>query len=51
MNKNIVDLYRNINDFKKVYQRRTNSVKVGKGDLVADPPKILLGAEIIIFSC
>jgi len=34
--KNIRDLYRGINDFKKGYQPRTNIVKDDKGDLVAD---------------
>jgi len=40
-NKNIRDLYRGINDFKKVYQPRTNIVKDDKGDLVADSHCIL----------
>ena len=34
--KNIRDLYRGINDFKKGYQPRCNIVKDEKGDLVAD---------------
>ena len=34
--KNIRELYRGINDFKKGYQPRTNIVKDDKGDLVAD---------------
>ena len=34
--KNIRDLYRGINDFKKGYQPRTNIVKDDKGDLVTD---------------
>jgi hypothetical protein len=34
--KNIRDLYRGINDFKKGYQPRINVVKDEKGDLVAD---------------
>ena len=34
--KNIRDLYRGINDFKKGYQLRTNIVKDEKGDLVTD---------------
>jgi len=33
---NIRDLYRVVNDFKKVYQPRCNIVKDKKGDLVAD---------------
>ena len=34
--KNIRDLYRGINDFKKGYQPRCNIVKDEKGNLVAD---------------
>jgi hypothetical protein len=34
--KNIRDLYRGINEFKRGYQNRTNIVKDYKGDLVAD---------------
>jgi hypothetical protein len=40
-NKNIRDLYRRINDFKKCYQPRTNVVKDEKGDLVAESHSIL----------
>jgi hypothetical protein len=40
-NKNIRDLYRGINEFKKGYQPRTNLVKDERGDLLADPHKIL----------
>jgi hypothetical protein len=40
-NKNIRDLYRGINEFKKGYQPRTNLLKDEKGDLLADPHKIL----------
>jgi hypothetical protein len=40
-NKNIRDLYRGINEFKKGYQPRTNLVKDEKGDLLADPHKIM----------
>ena len=39
--KNIRDLYRANNDFKKGYQARTNVVKDEKGDLVADSHSIL----------
>jgi len=39
--KNIRDLYRGISDFKKGYQSRTNVVKDGKSDLVADSHSIL----------
>jgi hypothetical protein len=40
-NKNIRDMHRRINDFKKGYQPRTNIVKGEKGDLVADSHNIL----------
>jgi hypothetical protein len=40
-NKNIRELYRGINDFKKGYQPRTNIVKDEKGDLVTDCHSIL----------
>jgi hypothetical protein len=40
-NKNIRELYRGLNDFKKAYQPRTNIVKDEKGDLVADCHSIL----------
>ena len=39
--KNIRDLYRGINDFKKGYQPRTYIVKNEKGDLVTDSHSIL----------
>jgi hypothetical protein len=39
-NKNIRDLYRGINEFKKGYQPRTNLLKDERGDLLADPQKI-----------
>jgi len=39
--KNIRDLYRGFNDFKKGYQPRTNIVKDDKGDSVADFHSIL----------
>jgi len=39
--KNIRDLYRDINEFKKGYHPRTNIVKDDKGDLVADSQSIL----------
>jgi hypothetical protein len=38
-NKNIRDLYRGINEFKKGYQTRTNLVKDEKGDLLVYPHK------------
>jgi hypothetical protein len=40
-NKNIRDLYRSMNEFKKGYQPVTNMVKEERGDLLVDPHKIL----------
>jgi hypothetical protein len=40
-NKDIGDLCRGINEFKKVYQPRTNLVEDEKVDLLAEPHKIL----------
>jgi hypothetical protein len=40
-NKNIMQLYRGMNVFKKGYQPRTNIVKNEKGNLVADCHSIL----------
>jgi hypothetical protein len=40
-NKNIRDLYRGINKFKKGYQSKNNLVKDDRGNLLADPHKIL----------
>jgi hypothetical protein len=40
-NKNIRDLYRRINEFKRGYQPRSNLVKDEKGDLLADSHIIL----------
>ena len=39
--KSITDLYRGISDSKKGYQPRTNLVKDGKGNLVADSHSIV----------
>jgi len=39
--KNIRDLYRGNNDFRKGYQSRTNIVKDEKGDLITDSHSIL----------
>jgi hypothetical protein len=36
-NKNIRDLYRGINEFKKGYQHRINITKDENGNLLADP--------------
>jgi hypothetical protein len=41
MNKYIRDLHRGINDFKRGYQPRSNSVKDENGDLLADSHDIL----------
>jgi len=41
-NKNIRDLYRGINEFKKDYQPRSNLVKDENGDLVADSHNVFL---------
>jgi hypothetical protein len=41
MNKNIRDLYRGTNEFKKGYQPRTNMVKEENGDLLADSHSVL----------
>jgi hypothetical protein len=40
-NKNIRDLYRGINEFKRGYQPRSNFVKDENGDLLADSQNIL----------
>jgi hypothetical protein len=40
-NKNIIDLYRGINDFKRGQQPRSNLVKAENGDLLADSHNIL----------
>jgi hypothetical protein len=40
-NKNIRDLYRGINEFKRGYQPRNNLVKDENGELLADSHNIL----------
>jgi hypothetical protein len=40
-NKNVRDLYRGTNEFKRGYQPRNNLVKDGNGDLLADSHNIL----------
>jgi hypothetical protein len=40
-NKNIRDLYRGINEFKKRYQPRISIIKVENGNLIADPQSVL----------
>jgi hypothetical protein len=39
-NKNIRDLYRGVNEFKKGYEPRSNLVKDENGDLLGDPHSI-----------
>jgi hypothetical protein len=41
--KNIRDLYRRINDFKRVYLPRNNLVREENGDLLVDSHSILIG--------
>jgi hypothetical protein len=40
-NKNIRDLYRGINEFKKMYQPRINIIKDENRNLLADPQSVL----------
>jgi hypothetical protein len=40
-NKNIRDLYRSINEFKKGYQPRINIIKDENGNLLSDPQNVL----------
>jgi hypothetical protein len=42
-NKNIRDLYRGINEFKRGYQPRSNLVKDENGDMLADSNNIVNG--------
>jgi hypothetical protein len=39
--KNIRDLYRGINEFKKGYQPRINNIRDKKGNQLADPQSVL----------
>jgi len=48
--KNIRDLYRGIDDFKKGYQPRNNIVKDEKGDLFTDSTVFWLGGGTISLS-
>jgi hypothetical protein len=50
-NKNIRDLHREINEFKKGYQLRTKLVKDKRGDLLADPHKILNRWKNSVLEC
>jgi hypothetical protein len=45
-NRNIRDLYKDITEFKKGYQTKTNLVKDERGDLFSDLQKNLLGGRI-----
>jgi hypothetical protein len=40
-NKNIRDLYRNINEFKKGYQPRINIIKDENSNMLADPRSVM----------
>jgi hypothetical protein len=44
-NKNIIDLYRGINEFKRGYQPRNNLMKDENGNLLADSHNILNGCN------
>jgi hypothetical protein len=46
-NKNIRDLYRGINSFKRGYQPRNNLVKDENGDLLADSHNIKWVEEVL----
>jgi hypothetical protein len=45
-NKNIRDLYRGINEFKKGYQPRINIIKDENGNQLADPQNVLSSWKI-----
>jgi hypothetical protein len=47
-NKNIRDLHKSITEFKKGYQPKTNLVKDERGDLIADPQKLLTVEELLL---
>jgi hypothetical protein len=49
-NKNIRDLYRVINEFKRGYQPRNNVVKNKNGNLLADSHNILIGGRTTFLS-
>jgi hypothetical protein len=49
-NKNIRDLYRGINDFKRGHQPRSNLLKDENGDLLADSHNVLIGGRTTSFS-
>jgi hypothetical protein len=50
-NKNIRDLYRGITEFKKGYQPKTKLAEDEKGDLLADPDKIVNGLLLSSNEC
>jgi hypothetical protein len=49
--KNIRDLYRGINEFKKGYQPRINIIKDENGNLLADPPSVLNKSKNFLPRC
>jgi hypothetical protein len=49
--KNIRDLYRGINDFKRGYQPRINLVKDENGDLLQIPTFLIGGRNISVIEC
>jgi hypothetical protein len=49
-NRNMGDLYRGINEFKRGYQPRSNLVKGENGDLLADSHNILNWIEELLLS-
>jgi hypothetical protein len=49
-NKNIRDLYRGINEFKRGYRPRRNLMKDENGDLLADFHNILIGRRTTILN-
>jgi hypothetical protein len=50
-NKNIIDLYRGISEFKRGYQTRSKLVKDENGDLLADSHSILNSWKISVSEC
>jgi hypothetical protein len=49
-NKNIRDLYKGINEFKRAYQHRSNLVKDENDNLLADSKTIVYGGRATSFS-
>jgi hypothetical protein len=50
-NKNMRDLYRGINEFKKGYQPRISIIKDENGNLLADPQSVLNRWKISLTRC